>query len=290
MNTQLKLVSSCKSFDGLQQRYAHRSDTLDCDMHFSIFLPPGVDKRVDNRPETQAAPVLYWLSGLTCTDENFVQKAGAQRIAAQLGMVLVVPDTSPRGDGVASDPQGAWDLGLGAGFYINATHAPWSSHYRMHDYVVDELPALVERHFAVSDARAISGHSMGGHGALVAALRRPQRYRSVSAFAPICHPVDCPWGEKAFGAYLGGDRNDWAQWDASLLMAGAQQHLPMLVDQGEADNFLSVQLKPQALALAAQKAAYPLTLRMQRGYDHSYYFIASFIEEHLRFHATYLAV
>jgi S-formylglutathione hydrolase len=232
--------------------------------------------------------VLYWLSGLTCTDENFMQKAGAQRLAAELGLIIVAPDTSPRGADVPGDPDGAWDFGHGAGFYLNATEAPWSRHYRMHDYVVQELPALIEANFPASDARGISGHSMGGHGALVAALRNPGRYRSVSAFAPICHPVQCPWGEKAFSRYLGEDRSKWAEWDASVLIARATERLPLLIDQGDRDSFLETQLMPDALRAAAEAAGHVLELRMQAGYDHSYYFIASFIEDHLRHHARAL--
>ncbi|MDA0236035.1 MAG: S-formylglutathione hydrolase, partial [Proteobacteria bacterium] len=233
-------------------------------------------------------PVLYWLSGLTCTDENFMQKAGAQRLAAELGIAIVAPDTSPRGTGVPGDPDGAWDFGLGAGFYVNATEEPWSRHYRMYDYVVTELPALVEANFPVSDARAISGHSMGGHGALVCALKNPGRYRSVSAFAPIANPSACPWGEKAFSRYLGAERARWLEWDACALIAGASERLPLLVDQGEADGFLAEQLRPEALRAACAAAGHPLTLRLQAGYDHSYYFIASFIDEHLRHHAAAL--
>jgi S-formylglutathione hydrolase len=190
---------------------------------------------------------------------------------------------------VPDDAEGAWDLGLGAGFYLNATQAPWAEHYRMYDYVVNELPALIEKHLPVSDKRSISGHSMGGHGALIAALREPQRYQSVSAFAPICQPTQCPWGEKAFSNYLGAQPETWLEWDASALMAKATQHLPMLLDQGDADGFLVEQLKPAALQEAAQRAGYPLTSRLQPGYDHSYYFIASFIDEHLRFHAQALS-
>jgi S-formylglutathione hydrolase len=231
---------------------------------------------------------MYWLSGLTCTDENFMQKAGAQRVAAQLGIAIVAPDTSPRGEGVPGDPDGGWDFGLGAGFYVNATEAPWSSHYRMYDYVVDELPALIETTLPVNDKRSISGHSMGGHGALVCALRNPGRYRAVSAFAPICHPIESPWGEKAFSRFLGANRENWKQWDAVELIANAHERPPLLVDQGEVDSFLSSQLKPETLERAAVAAGHPLTLRRRAGYDHSYYFIATFIEEHLRHHAEAL--
>ncbi|SIR17186.1 S-formylglutathione hydrolase [Aromatoleum tolulyticum] len=274
-------LSCQKSFGGWLKRYRHRSRTLDCDMTFAVYLPPQAE--LGGR-----LPVLYWLSGLTCTDENFMQKAGAQRVAAELGLVLVAPDTSPRGPDVPGDPDGAWDFGHGAGFYLNATQAPWARQYRMHDYVVEELPALVEASFPVSDARGISGHSMGGHGALVCALRNPGRYRSVSAFAPIANPMNCPWGEKAFSRYLGEERTRWREWDATMLIADAQEKLPILVDQGDRDDFLNTQLKPEALETAARAAGHPLTLRLQPGYDHSYYFIASFIEDHLRHHAAAL--
>jgi len=234
--------------------------------------------------------VLYWLSGLTCTDENFMQKAGAQRLAAELGLIIVAPDTSPRGAGVPGDPDGAWDFGLGAGFYLNATQPPYAQHYRMHDYVVSELPTLIEANFPASDARSISGHSMGGHGALVCALRNPGRYRSISAFSPICNPMDCPWGEKAFGRYLGDERNRWREWDSSVLLGQAKEQLPLLVDQGDRDDFLATQLKPEVLQKTASDVGYPLTLRLQPGYDHSYYFIASFIDDHLRHHAAALGL
>lgn len=278
----LQQLSSQKVFGGQHVRYEHQSAVLNCSMQFAVYLPPQVEL---GKP----LPVLYWLSGLTCTDENFMQKAGALKAAAELGLVIVAPDTSPRGADVPDDPEGAWDFGLGAGFYINATQAPWSEYYHMYDYVTNELPALIEKHLPVSDKRSISGHSMGGHGALICALREPQRYQSVSAFSPISQPTQCPWGEKAFSNYLGTQRETWGEWDASLLMAKAMQHVPMLVEQGEADSFLAEQLKPAALQDAAERAGYPLTLRMQPGYDHSYYFIASFIDEHLRFHAQALA-
>lgn len=274
-------ISCQKSFGGWHKRYRHRSSILGCDMVFAIYLPPQAEQGVE-------LPVLYWLSGLTCTDENFMQKAGAFRAAAELGLVLVAPDTSPRGEAVPDDPEGAYDFGLGASFYLNATQTPWTQHYRMHDYVVDELPALIEANFPVSKQRGISGHSMGGHGALVCALRNPGRYRSLSAFAPISHPMECPWGEKAFSRYLGEDRSSWREWDACVLLADAHERLPILVDQGDRDDFLVHQLKPEALEAAARAAGHPLTLRMQPGYDHSYYFIASFIDDHLRHHAEAL--
>lgn len=281
MGALMELLSSNKSFGGWHQRYKHHSAVLNCEMVFAVYLPPQVE-------QGQRLPVLYWLSGLTCTDENFMQKAGAQRWAAELGLILVAPDTSPRGPGVPSDPEGAWDFGLGAGFYLNATQQPWAKHYQMHDYVVHELPALIEAKVPVTDQRGISGHSMGGHGALVCALRNPGRYQSVSAFSPISHPSDCPWGEKAFSRYLGEDRARWNDWDASLLLAKVSERLPILVDQGEQDGFMQDQLKPEVLEAAAKAIDYPLTLRLQPGYDHSYYFVASFIEEHLRYHAQAL--
>ncbi|WP_343651770.1 S-formylglutathione hydrolase [Stenotrophomonas sp.] len=265
-------------FGGWQDVYRHTSTTLGCDMQFAVYLPP--------QAATQKLPVLYWLSGLTCSEQNVITKAGAQRYAAEHGVILVAPDTSPRGDDVA-DAEG-YDLGKGAGFYLNATEQPWARHYRMHDYVVQELPALIEAHFPATDARAISGHSMGGHGALVLALRNPGRYRSVSAFSPIVAPSQVPWGEKAFTAYLGDDRAAWAQWDATALIAGASERLPLLVDQGDADEFLQTQLQPQRLQQACEAVGHPLTLRLQPGYDHSYYFIASFIGEHIAHHAKAL--
>lgn len=277
----MELLSSNKSFGGWHRRYRHHSAVLNCEMVFGVYLPPQVE-------QGQSLPVLYWLSGLTCTDENFMQKAGAQRLAAELGLILVAPDTSPRGPAVAADPEGAWDFGLGAGFYLNATQQPWAKHYQMHDYVVHELPALIKTHFSVTSRRGISGHSMGGHGALVCALRNPGHYQSVSAFSPISHPSACPWGEKAFSRYLGHDQAHWQDWDASLLLAKASERLPILVDQGDHDGFMQDQLKPEALEAAAKAIDYPLTLRIQAGYDHSYYFVASFIEDHLRHHAQAL--
>lgn len=272
----MERVSGNKVFGGTLERYRHPSQSCDCEMTFGIFLPPA--------SRTQRVPVLYWLSGLTCTDENFMQKAGAQRVASDLGMAIVCPDTSPRGTDLPGEHQ-SWDFGSGAGFYVNATQSPWSAHYRMYDYVTRELPDLVEANFPVSDMRGVSGHSMGGHGALVSYLKNPGRYRSVSAFAPICNPSNCPWGQKAFSAYLGEDRDDWAQYDAAVLIADASEKLPLLIDQGSEDEFLSDQLRPGALEQAAIAGHYPLELRYQEGYDHSYYFVASFIEDHLRHHA-----
>ena len=294
-NNQLKQVASQRVFAGEQKQFSHYSDVLNCEMRFAIYLPPQAlasDTEAQSLSNAQT-PVLYWLSGLTCTDENFMQKAGALRMAAKMGIAIVAPDTSPRGDGVADDAQGAYDLGLGAGFYVNATQQPWTNHYHMYDYVVNELPDLIERHFPVSDKRAISGHSMGGHGALMISLKNPQRYTSASAFSPISNPSDCPWGIKAFSAYLGDDQSAWQQYDSSVLMAQAKdktQQVPSLVDQGTADNFLEEQLKPDNLKKAAVESDYPLILNMELGYDHSYYFISSFIEQHLKFHAEHLGL
>lgn len=274
-------IGSVRCFGGWQKRYRHSSVVLGCEMSFSLYLPPQAEER--------PVPVLSWLSGLSCTDENFVIKAGAQRYAAEQGIALLAPDTSPRGEGIPGDPEGSWDFGLGAGFYVNATQAPWSSHYRMYDYVCAELPALVAAHPALDMQRqAISGHSMGGHGALTVALRNPGRFRSVSAFAPISAPSECPWGEKALGNYLGPDRAAWAAYDASLLLGQASERLPMLIDQGDADPFLAVQLRPERLQLAADRAGYPLQLRLQRDYDHGYLFVGTFIGEHIAFHAKHL--
>ena len=247
-------------------------------MHFSIFLPEG----------DGPFPLMTWLSGLTCTDENFVQKAGAQRAAAEAGIAILAPDTSPRGEGVPDDPDGAWEFGLGAGFYVNATQDPWAANYRMYDYVVDELPSLVSAHLPVDlDRHGISGHSMGGHGALTIALRNPDSYRSVSAFAPICSPLECPWGHKALGNYLGADQSLWAEHDSCALLRERGSSLPMLVDQGLGDTFLEEQLKTPLLVAACEDAGVAATIRMQDGYDHSYFFIASFIDEHIAFHANH---
>ncbi|AER54695.1 S-formylglutathione hydrolase [Pseudoxanthomonas spadix BD-a59] len=266
------------SFGGWQDVYRHSSQVLACEMTFAVYLPP--------QAATRRLPVLYWLSGLTCTEQNFITKAGAQRYAAEHGLILVAPDTSPRGAQVA-DAEGH-DLGQGAGFYLNATQPPWAAHYRMYDYVLDELPALIEASFPATDARGLSGHSMGGHGALVIALRNPGRYRSVSAFSPIVAPTQVPWGQKAFAAYLGQDRAAWTAWDATELVKTATPSLPLLIDQGDGDEFLHSQLRPQLFEAAAAQAGYPIRLRMQPGYDHSYYFIASFIGEHLAHHARAL--
>jgi len=276
----MKKVSEYLCFNGRQLQYSHTSAVLNCEMRFGIFLPPQAEKK--------KVPVLYWLSGLTCTDENFTQKAGAQRIAAELGIALVMPDTSPRGEDVPDDENGAYDFGLGAGFYLNATQAPWSKHYRMYDYVVSELPELIEAEFSVNGMRSISGHSMGGHGAITIGLKNPDKYRSISAFSPISNPVNCPWGQKALALYLGDDQEAWVAYDSSELLRRATEQLPLLVDQGLADNFLTEQLRPETLDDAATESGYRMTLRRQPGYDHSYFFISTFIEDHLRFHAQHL--
>ncbi len=273
----MEKIASNKIFGGEQCRYNHTSQTLSCDMHFSIYLPP--------QASAGSVPVLYWLSGLTGTDENFVIKAGAQRIAAELGLAIVTPDTSPRGEGVPDDAEQAYDFGLGAGFYLNATESPWSEHYRMYDYITQELPALINANLPVDPSRqSIFGHSMGGHGALSIALKNTDKYRSVSAFAPIVSPSNCPWGIKALKNYLGEDISKWQDYDSTALLLKATTHLPMLVDQGTADEFLEKQLKPELLIEAARQSGYPLEFIEREGYDHSYFFIASFIEEHLRFH------
>lgn len=278
----LTKVSEQLCFGGKQIRFSHHSAVLNCQMQFSVFLPP--------QAAVAKVPALYWLSGLTCTDENFSSKAGAQRVAAELGLALIMPDTSPRGEGVPDDANGAYDFGLGAGFYVNATEPPFSTHYQMYDYIVSELPALLEAELPVSDKRAISGHSMGGHGALVIGLRNPERYSSISAFSPICNPINCAWGIKALTGYLGEDKAKWRQYDASVLVATKGSKLPILVDQGLADNFYPAQLQTEALVNAASSAGVAAEIRLHEGYDHSYYFIASFIEQHLRFHTQHLAL
>lgn len=278
----MEIISRHRCFGGEQGIYRHESASTSTLMRFSVFVPEAA--------ASVPVPVIYWLSGLTCTEANFTEKAGAQRVAADLGLMLVAPDTSPRGDDVPDDPEGAYDFGLGAGFYVDASESPWSRHYRMRSYVEQELPALIAREFpADPDRQSIMGHSMGGHGALTVALRNPQRYRAVSAFAPIAAPLHCPWGEKALGGYLGHDRSAWRQYDACALIEDGARVDDMLVDQGTADGFLAEQLKPELLEQACAAAGIALTLRRQPDYDHSYYFIASFIEDHLRWHAERLS-
>ncbi|MBN8557768.1 MAG: S-formylglutathione hydrolase [Proteobacteria bacterium] len=274
----MERIEQHASFGGRQEVWRHASRSTGCDMRLGVYLPPAALRG-------ERCPVLYWLSGLTCTEQNFITKAGAQQHAAAHGLIVVAPDTSPRGAGVADDP--AYDLGQGAGFYLNATQAPWAPHFRMEDYVAQELPALIEQHFPATDARGLFGHSMGGHGALTLALRHPGRWRSVSAFSPIVAPSQVPWGRKALAAYLGEDAAAWRAHDAVALIAGARERLPLLVDQGEADEFLP-QLRPELLRAACDAAGHPLTLRLHPGYDHSYYFIASFMAEHAAHHARAL--
>lgn len=282
----MKKVASNICFGGDQQRYLHRSETLGCEMHFSIFLPERLTANAN-------FPVVYWLSGLTCTDENFVQKAGAQRLASQFGLVIVCPDTSPRGDAVPDDENGAYDFGLGAGFYVNATQEPWRKHYQMEDYLIRELIPLIGANFPVDKSRqSIFGHSMGGHGALTLALKNPQLFKSVSAFAPIVSPKNCPWGQKALSGYLGEDMAAWDAYDACELVKSAgdrETKLPILIDQGSADQFLTEQLKPELFQQACEAAAWPLQFNLREAYDHSYFFIASFIADHLDFHAKALS-
>lgn len=250
-------------------------------MQFSVYLPPQAQAG-------QVVPAAYWLSGLTCTDQNFATKAGAQRVAAELGIAIVMPDTSPRGEAVPDDADKAYDFGLGAGFYVDATQTPWNAHYRMYSYIVDELPALLEANLPFSGKRAVFGHSMGGHGALTIALNNPDRYVSVSAFSPIVSPSQCPWGQKALGLYLGEDQAAWQRHDTVALIRNGARQMPMLVDQGLADNFLASQLKTDLLESALKETGYQAEVRYHAGYDHSYYFIATFVEDHLRFHAQHL--
>lgn len=274
----MERINSYASFGGRQEVWRHRSSALGVEMNLGVFLPP--------QAAAGPCPVLWFLSGLTCTEQNVITKGGFQAHCAAHGIILVCPDTSPRGEGVPDDD--GWDLGQGASFYVNATEAPWASAYRMDDYVTLELPSLIARHFAVTGRQGITGHSMGGHGALVLALRNPGLYQSVSAFSPIVAPTRVPWGEKAFGAYLGADRSRWAAYDATALVAHAKERLPILIDQGTADGFLAPQLQPERFEAACKAVDHPLTLRMQPGYDHSYYFIATFAGDHVAHHAKAL--
>jgi S-formylglutathione hydrolase len=277
----LEQVAAHRCFGGTQGFYRHASAETGTPMRFAVFVPP--------QAASGPRPVLYFLSGLTCTEENFTTKAGAQRRAAELGLVLVMPDTSPRGTDLPGEHE-SWDFGSGAGFYVDATEAPWSLNYRMYSYVTRELPALVAENFPVETSQAgLFGHSMGGHGALVTALRNPGAWRSVSAFAPIVAPMHCPWGEKALSAYLGPDRARWRAYDSCALIEDGHRVPAILVDQGTEDPFLDQQLQPERLEAACRQAGIPLTLRRQAGYDHSYYFISSFVEDHLEWHAERLA-
>jgi S-formylglutathione hydrolase len=279
--TTIKAVTQNLCFGGVQSVYSHVSRETRCVMRFGVFLPP--------QAASGRVPVLYWLSGLTCTEENFIVKAGAQRVAAALGLAIVVPDTSPRGLGIPGEGD-SYDFGLGAGFYVDATEAPWSRGYRMYSYITEELAADVAATFPVDPNRVgIFGHSMGGHGALTIALKNPRRYKSVSAFAPIASPMRCPWGEKALGGYLGADRAHWREYDATALIEDrGWTGPPIMVDQGTKDQFLQSQLKPELLQDACQRSGIAFDLRLRDGYDHSYFFIATFIEDHLRFHAQNL--
>jgi S-formylglutathione hydrolase len=277
----IETISTNRSHGGTQGVYKHASSATGTDMTFSVFVP-------DHAPGAKL-PVIWYLSGLTCTHANVTDKGEFRAVCAELGVIFVAPDTSPRGEGVADDPEGAYDFGLGAGFYVNATQDPFAPHYRMRDYIEEELPALVAAHFPIDSARqGITGHSMGGHGALTISLRNPGLYKSTSAFAPIVSPLNCPWGHKALGGYLGDDRAAWADYDACALLEGGARLSDLLIDQGEADTFLTDQLKPELLKAACEKAGQPLTLRIQPGYDHSYYFVSSFMADHLRWHAERL--
>jgi S-formylglutathione hydrolase len=275
----LELISQSSCFGGTVSFYQHRSTACNGLMKFSVYQPPTTQAKL---------PVLYFLSGLTCTPENFITKAGAQQFAAKHGLLLVMPDTSPRNTGIANEDLES-DLGSGAGFYLDAIQAPWQQHYNMYSYVTQELPELIAANFAVSDRQGICGHSMGGHGALICGLKNPHKYRSISAFSPIANPMTSPWGQKAFKNYLGDDQSLWKNYDATELVLLHQVNFPILIDQGSADQFLVDQLMPDRFATACRSANQALDLRIQQGYDHSYYFIATFIADHLRYHAELLA-
>ena len=276
----MKTISEHKCFGGVQGYYSHASKEIGLEMKFAVFQPP--------KAKSGRVPVLYYLAGLTCTEETFMIKAGAQRLASGLGLMLVAPDTSPRGANIPGEAD-SWDFGVGAGFYLDATREPWAKHYRMYSYVTRELPALIAAEFpADMSCQGIFGHSMGGHGALVCALRNPGQYKSLSAFSPIAAPMRCPWGKKAFKGYLGDDPAAWQEYDASELVKRARLAGPILVDQGLADKFLSDQLYPEVFETACRDAGQPLTLRRQEGYDHGYFFISTFMEDHLRHHAEQL--
>ena len=277
----LETLSTNRSYDGVQGVYKHASTATGTEMTFSVFVPPHA--------AGAKLPVVWYLSGLTCTHANVTDKGEFRAACAELGLIFVAPDTSPRGEGVADDPEGAYDFGLGAGFYVNATQPPFARHYRMRDYIEAELPAIIAAHFPADIARqAIMGHSMGGHGALTIGLRNPDRFKSVSAFAPIVSPLNCAWGHKALGGYLGDDRTAWREYDACALIEDGARLPALLIDQGGADNFLIEQLKPELLEAACGAAGIALTLRIQEGYDHSYYFISTFMAEHLRWHKARL--
>jgi S-formylglutathione hydrolase len=278
----LNLISEYKSFGGKLGFYSHSSSTCNGEMRFAVYQPPQATQK--------PVPILYFLSGLSCTEENFMVKAGVQRFASEYGLILVAPDTSPRNTGIAGEDDD-WDFGMGAGFYVDATEEPWSQHYQMYSYVVHELPALITANFpALPEKQGIFGHSMGGHGALVCAMRNPELYKSVSAFAPITAPMSCLWGQKAFSGYLGSNQETWRVYDASELVKQVGYHNSILIDQGTADKFLAEQLLPEVFEQACADVSQALNLRYQEGYDHSYYFIASFIEDHIRHHAIALLI
>ncbi|MEQ3696666.1 MAG: S-formylglutathione hydrolase [Pseudomonadales bacterium] len=279
--TDIKQLSQTKVFEGYHAQYSHASSALNCTMQFAIFLPPSAS-------EDTPVPVLYWLSGLTCTDENFMQKAGALKLAAELGIAIVAPDTSPRGDDVPDDPDEAYDFGKGAGFYLNATQKPWNTHYQMYDYVVSELPKIIEAEFPVTSRKSISGHSMGGHGSLTIAIKNPDSYCAVSALAPIANPSNGLWGQKAFSHYLGEDRSTWSEYDATALITQRGFDKPILADVGTDDSFEAEELHSQIFLDAAKAAGVDIEFNFREGYDHGFYFVASFIDDHLRFHAKYL--
>ena len=278
---ELHLRSEFRCFDGTVAYYSHQSSACNCQMNFAVYLPP--------QATSQSLPVLYYLSGLTCTEENFITKAGAQQYAAELGLILVAPDTSPRNTGIPDEDR-TWDLGSGASFYVDATVSPWQKHYQMYSYITQELPALITANFPVKpDRQSIMGHSMGGHGALICALKNPQQYRSVSAFAPIAAPMSCPWGEQSFTAYLGEDRQQWSKYDASKLVEHTQLDSTILIDQGTDDQFYhQQQLLPENFQTACDRVGQKINLRWQQGYDHSYFTISTLIKDHLQHHAAYL--
>ena len=277
----IQRTESVKEFGGLLNRYTHESDLLDCEMTFSVYLPPQAIKG--------NVPAIYWLSGLTCTDDNVRTKAGAQRYAAEHGVALIFPDTSPRGDDV-EDEADRYDLGKGAGFYVNSVQAPWAKHYQMYDYIVKELPALLEANLPlIPGVKSVTGHSMGGHGALICALKNPDSYKAVSAFSPICNPINCGWGKGCFSAYLGDDENSWKAYDATELVGAGAKVADILIDQGLGDEFYDEkQLLPENFQTACDKAGQSVTIRLQEGYDHSYHFISTFIGEHIAYHAKAL--
>ena len=281
MSNSLQLKSEYRCFNGTVAYYSHFSSVCNHQMNFAVYLPP--------QAQSKSVPILYYLSGLTCTEDNFTVKAGVQRYAAQYGIMLVAPDTSPRNTGIAGEDD-AWDLGSGAGFYLDATVEPWQQHYQMYSYVTQELPQLIQANFPVlTDKQSIFGHSMGGHGALICALKNPDRYLSVSAFAPIAAPMSCPWGEKAFTAYLGEDKQQWQEYDASELVKKTQLSYPILIDQGTSDTFYEQkQLLPEVFQSACKEVGQTLNLRLQPGYDHSYFTIATFIKDHIKHHAAVL--